>query len=129
MNIPTTINDFISMKSDFTISQDKLSIPCYIHDKMTDETIQVPISNIINKYKDYFDKITCTVIVDDEQMNTYKYKPKMLSYDLYGTTELWSILLYINDCKSVMDFNKTRLKLLYPDKIEDLLNEIFILET
>lgn len=129
MHIPTTINDFIAMKASLSVTQDKLNTPCYIHDKSSDETIQVPMTSIINKYKEYFDKITCTVDVDDKSSNIYRYKPKMLSYDLYGTTELWSILLYINDCKSLVDFDKKKLKILFPDKVDELLNEIFILES
>lgn len=35
----------------------------------------------------------------------YKYRPDYLSYYKYGTTNWWSLLLWINDCKSLEYFN------------------------
>ena len=35
----------------------------------------------------------------------YKYRPDYLSYDYYGTTILWEMLLYVNNVFSVEDFN------------------------
>jgi hypothetical protein len=35
----------------------------------------------------------------------YKYRPDYLSFDKYGTTILWQLLLYINGVRSAEDFN------------------------
>jgi len=35
----------------------------------------------------------------------YKYRPDYLSFDKYGTTVLWQLLLYINGVPSVEDFD------------------------
>jgi hypothetical protein len=35
----------------------------------------------------------------------YKYRPDYLSYDYYGTTILWEMLLYVNGVFSVEDFD------------------------
>ena len=38
----------------------------------------------------------------------YKYRPDYLSYDQYGTTILWEILMYVNNVFAVEDFNLDR---------------------
>jgi hypothetical protein len=35
----------------------------------------------------------------------YKYRPDYLSFDKYGTTILWQLLLYVNGVPSVEDFD------------------------
>lgn len=37
----------------------------------------------------------------------YYYRPDYLSWDQYGTTTLWPILLFINNVPSIEDFNMT----------------------
>jgi len=34
----------------------------------------------------------------------YSYRPDYLSYDYYGTTILWEMLLYVNNVFSIEDF-------------------------
>lgn len=35
----------------------------------------------------------------------YKYRPDYLSFDYYGTTILWELLLYVNNIFSIEDFD------------------------
>jgi hypothetical protein len=35
----------------------------------------------------------------------YKYRPDYLSFDYYGTTILWELILYVNNVFSVEDFD------------------------
>jgi len=35
----------------------------------------------------------------------YKYRPDYLSYDYYGTTVLWNLLMYVNGVFSLEDFD------------------------
>ena len=46
--------------------------------------------------------------LSDKEYEKYKYKPKILSYDLYGTTELWFLLLHANELYSESEFNTKR---------------------
>jgi len=34
----------------------------------------------------------------------YYQRPDLVAYDNYGSTTLWYIILYVNDCKSYADF-------------------------
>lgn len=89
--------------------------------------IKYPIDNILNKYmsiiKDYFINITLT----DEETSKYFYHPKKLSLDLYGTIELWFLLIKINNMTSISEFNKKKIKIFHPDHL-DVLNKIMIKE-
>jgi hypothetical protein len=44
----------------------------------------------------------------------YYQRPDLVAYDNYGSTTLWYIILYVNDCKSYADF--TMNKFLVPDE-------------
>ena len=55
------------------------------------------------------------------------YNPKRLSFDLYGTTELWALLLDINELVSVAQFNLQTLKV-FSGSILDKLQRILNLE-
>ena len=59
----------------------------------------------------------------------YRYKPKLLAYDIYDTTELFFVILAINGMCSVKDFTKRKIKLLYKSDMLDLLNQIYSAES
>ena len=55
----------------------------------------------------------------------YRFNPKRLSYDLYGTTELWGLLLDINEISSAIEFDLKTINVLpvyVVDRIERALN-------
>jgi hypothetical protein len=89
--------------------------------------MKYPVDNILNKYmsilKNYFINVTLT----DEEMTKYSYQPKKLSLDLYGTIELWFLLIRINNLTSISEFNKKKIKIFHPDYL-DILNKIMIKE-
>lgn len=53
----------------------------------------------------------------------YYQKPKLLSTALYGTPELWSGLLYINNMVSVANFTKRKIKI-FKSNITNVIEEI-----
>jgi hypothetical protein len=53
------------------------------------------------------------------------YRPKSVSLDLYGTTELWLALLRVNDFKSVADFHYNVIKVYSPSDLYELINIFF----
>ena len=68
-----------------------------------------------------------TVVLTDEEYLRYKYKPRVLSKDLYGTYDLHYLLLKLNNITSVIYFDFTELKVFRPEIIS-ILNEIQIIE-
>jgi len=51
------------------------------------------------------------------------YRPEYASYDIYGTTDLWYLLLFVNNMTRPDEFNKTKIKVFNPAYM-DLLNNI-----
>lgn len=56
------------------------------------------------------------------------YRPKMMSYSLYGTTELWVGLLRLNKMRSIVEFNTPQIEIYNPSTVKELLNIFFIRE-
>lgn len=101
-----TIDQFISCQSDTDF--------CYNNLSFIDQIDNIKY-NIYNVASDYIDEIIDNYCVDitltDDELFKYKYRPKLLCYDVYGTEELYYLILIINDICSVKDFTKNKLKL------------------
>ena len=50
------------------------------------------------------------------------YRPKTLSYDIYGTTEMWLPILHVNEMISIAEFHKPIIKVYNPNTIFDLIS-------
>jgi len=64
----------------------------------------------------------------DNDFRKYKFQPKKLSLILYQTTELWSLLLKLNNMSSILEFTKKDILVPPANVIFNLLNEVIILE-
>lgn len=64
----------------------------------------------------------------DEDYQKYIYQPKKMSNFLYGTVELWPVLMSINQIYSITDFNKQTVNILSEEGLE-LIQEILIKES
>lgn len=128
MALPSTMEEQIEDIMDRDISYRQLHQPVVVKDLVSGINIKVPFSSLTNKYRDFLSKIIIEVDFDDRTTAYYKYKPKRLSEDLYGTTELWSDLLILNNYISITEFIPTRVKAYDPTLLKEYLNEILILE-
>lgn len=128
MSIPATITDDIKRGVKSQKTHRVLNNSLRINYANSGESVRMPLNSIIAKYKDYFDKYIDEVELTEEEQIKYRYSPKKFSQDMYGTTEYWSIILYINECHSIMDFEPVTVKYVLPNQITDLINEILILE-
>jgi hypothetical protein len=91
------------------------------------EKYVVNITNLFEKYYEILLDNTVIVVLTDEEYLKYRFKPKVLSYDLYGTKELHYMLLRLNYVYSVINFDFKELRV-FNTNILNLLNEIMILE-
>ena len=80
-----------------------------------DNRIVVPKVSLIGQYHGILSKYIVEKEYTDKEFSHYYQRPKLLSLDLYGTPELWSWLLYINNCKSVTNFTNPKLKIFTSD--------------
>ena len=129
MNIPASMNEQIENAKSLEISYRTLHEQAILKDKISGRNIQIPFSSFTNKYKDFLNTIIVDVSLTDEERAKYRYRPKMVSYDLYNTTEFWNDLLIINNFFSLSEFQPGEtLKVYDPNKLKDYINEIMINE-
>lgn len=114
-----TIEEFISEGSSTQITYDKLSI----FEKV--DGLYLVTHNVLDDYKKEIDMCCQTVVLSTSEMAKYKYKPKLLAYDIYGSTELFFIILFTNNICDVKDFNRNKIKLLPQDSLETILSYIY----
>lgn len=71
------------------------------------------------KYHDLLNKSVRVSFTDDEFIK-YRYQPKLFCNDYYKTPELWSLLLFINNMTSIVQFNKKQIIAFSTTTINDL---------
>lgn len=94
-----------------------------------DPNIILASTNIIYDYMDEIKKCLVEVEFTDKQYLRYRYKPKLFAYDVYGSTELYFVIMAINNICDIKDFNKTKIKALYKSDMKALLNAIYNAES
>lgn len=71
--------------------------------KTANELFTFPDPNLTTIDKNLFYLLKNSEEVDFELK--YKYRPDYLSFDYYGTTILWELIMYVNGVFSVEDFD------------------------
>lgn len=97
-----TLNQFINLKDVDKIVYRRYSI---LQRSLTNEDLIYCIDNILYTYMDEIKQKRKSVTVTETEKTKYAYKPKLLAYDLYGSTELFFILLAMNDMCNIKQFN------------------------
>lgn len=126
VNPNSTIQDIISAGKELKICNRELSLKSVLVNSANEKYI-VNMSNLFEKYYEILLENTVIVVLTDEEYLKYRFKPKVLSYDLYGTKELHYLLLRLNYVYSVINFDFKELRV-FNTNIIALLNEIMILE-
>ena len=126
VNPKSTIQDIISAGKELKICNRELSLKSVMTNSANEKYV-VNITNLFEKYYEILLDNTVIVVLTDEEYLKYRFKPKVLSYDLYGTKELHYMLLRLNYVYSVINFDFKELRV-FNTNILNLLNEIMILE-
>ena len=128
----TTISNFDpEQKSDvdlFAKSGQKLSFSHeknMLKHKLNDTTV-VPMRGILHKYHGALRKYIIDYELSDGELAKYRYQPKLLCREIYGTPELWADILFINNMTCASEFTKKKIKL-YSTLIIDAVSEILML--
>jgi len=121
-----TLQEFISERKDIDITSTKLHYK--EANSLTDGSVMVlPIESILNKYHKEMEDFVTTKTLTTQEARLYSYNPQLLSFDLYGTTELWFLLLDVNNLYSISQFTLNPVKV-YDIGIINLINSILNLE-
>lgn len=91
-------------------------------------TIICPLNPLVSKYKDFLEKYIKTDQLTDEQYYRYRYAPKTFSLDKYNTTGYWSMILFLNECHTMADFDLNSIRYVDPYVLPTIVDEILTLE-
>lgn len=82
---------------------------------------RVPWDDFFIKYRKQLNQIVALYSVPQDRL----YKPKMVSYELYGTTELWLGLLRLNNMRNISEFSLPIIKIYSPYQVKELIDIFF----
>lgn len=90
---------------------------CFYTEYMSDTKVKLfnIEENISNNYKEFLSSMVETWTFSNEEYRKYHCNPWYLSDDLYGTTELWFMLLHVNEMYSATEFTKRTIKYYNPN--------------
>lgn len=119
-----TLNQFIALKDVDRIVYRRYSI---MQRSLTNEELLYCIDNVIHTYMDEMKKKRKIVSVTESERIKYAYKPKLLAYDVYGSTELFFILLALNGMCNVKQFDLIERKFfaLTPQDCAQFMSDIY----
>ena len=121
----STIEDTISTGNEITLSYINTSILSKLEIEDTNDTIDVPEYNVCYDYLKELLVVADRIELSDAEFDKYKYRPDILSYDLYGTTTYEFIILALNQIISPKYFTKKKLYIIDSEYIEELIIDIY----
>ena len=128
--IPANMEEHIEQIKKLEISYRNLHRTAIIENR--DEAlgnIEIPFQSIFSKYRNFLKDIVLVVDLDDALSQRYMYNPRLMSYDIYGTVELWDELLRLNHCTSEVMFKpRENVRFYDTNMLKSYINEIMILE-
>ena len=83
------------------------------------------IKNVVDDYIDELLELSIEVHLSDEERRKYEYRPWLLAYDVYGNSELYWIIMLLNDIPTPNEFENIQI-LKMPKKavLEEALSKI-----
>lgn len=127
MNKSPTIKEYVESYRSEPLTYSSFYLAQVLNDSKTNRKLKVNFNSLVVKYMPELRKMVTKVTLNNEDYAKYKYNPKLMSYDLYGTTEFWFLLLDINELHSVTEFDLKTVYVFTPD-IVDKLSRILNLE-
>ena len=120
-----TVEDFIELGKDIDdIQYSKFAILSKAASNVTNP-ILYPEHNVIYDYEEEFKSLAITVEMTDTEYHKYRFKPKLLAYDLYGSTELYFAILFLNGTCNIKDFDRKIIKVIKKNDMLNLLEAIY----
>lgn len=111
----STIEDFIELGENDEITYNNMAL--FTRD-LTNGAFIYSFENVIGNYLDELREAAVECTVTDSEWIEYRYNPYRLSNTLYGTTQLYYVILFMNNMISIKDFNLNSRKILLLGKTE-----------
>lgn len=97
-----TLSQFISLRDADKIVYQRYAV---MERSITYPTMVYAIDNVVYDYLDEMNKRKKTVRVTLDEKMKYQYKPKLLAYDIYGSTESYFMILALNGMCNLKEFS------------------------
>lgn len=101
-----TIDQFIQTEQNKSVKY-----PNYYYQKVISEDDLHVIMNyqsIMDRYVQYIRDYLTEIELSQEEIRKYRYNPKRLSFNLYGTTSYWWSIIFANQIHSLTEFDFSR---------------------
>ena len=85
--------------------------------------------NILNDYRKEIFDFVIPITLTNEEFQKYQYQPKKLAYDLYGSTEYYYMILFINSMTNIKEFNRRIINLMRAKDMSNVLSAIYSSES
>ena len=122
----STLESFINYKNlDSNVYYKDLSI----FEKSIDGKSVLLSYNILNDYRKEIFDFVIPITLTNEEFQKYQYQPKKLAYDLYGSTEYYYMILFINSMTNIKEFNRRRINLMRAKDMSSVLSAIYSSES
>lgn len=116
-----TIDQFVKSEPQQSITIQKMHYPMVISGPINSTYLRINYESIINKYFSEFRNFFAYIdLIDEKDVNKYRNNPKALSYELYGTTEYWWLLLQCNEMRSASEFTKRHIRVVTKKALKEL---------
>lgn len=118
----TYIDSFISDGKKSTLSIRNFYDTILVSDvDNRDNIFRVPINDFFIKYQSQLSDSIQYYSLSERMF----YRPKTLSLELYGTTELWLSLLRVNGMRNITEFHTPIIKVYAPNDIKEIISIFF----
>ena len=118
-----TLSEFISIGKTSTAKLSYRDIS-YIENR---DNMEFVVKNTLSDFIYELKQMSIKVALTDEEIRKYRYNPKMLSFDLYGTTRLYYVILLMNDLCDIhkFDLKNNNLLLLTKSQMANSISKIY----
>ena len=117
-----TLEDFIGFKAQDNMTYYNFSI---LSKSILKDGIIYSKDNVIYNYLDILKGKSKKLKLTDSEYHNYRFKPKLLAYDLYGSSELFFVIMAINGICDIKDFDMKKFRMLTPKDLNSLLSQIY----
>ncbi len=113
------MNDYISKYNTEQLTSSAVFLK-RVFDNGNNRRMLVNFDSLLIKYRGELTNAKLKVELTGDDYRKFRFNPKLFSFVMYGTTELWYLVLEANELKSATEFDLKTVWFYYPDIVEKI---------
>lgn len=113
-----SVQEFIALRPSDEITYYNYSILQYY------KGFDMFITNLLYDYEDELNDIAVILQLTEKEKSKYRFKPDLLAFDIYGSTECKFIIMMLNNIIDPKEFDFNRVKVIKPYELGTILNRM-----